>query len=226
MYSAIILSGGKGRRMEKSLPKQYLLLAGKPIIMHSLECIDSIDVVDEIVIVCAKEFIEPIKLMAEQYNIETPIFFADSGATRQESVYSGLQKVSNDTVIIHEAARPFARQEDFLKLINDPVENATLGFPIPFTVVQGHDGISGLLDRDSLVNVQLPQKFKTSALKEAHETARQKKETFTEDAGMVYKHTGNQIKIIRGTAQNIKITEPIDLIVGEIIYEEYIKGRR
>lgn len=226
MFSAIVLSGGKGKRMEKDTPKQYLLLAGKPIIMHSLERIDSIVNINEIVIVCEKEYINTIKLMAKQYNIETPIIFADAGLTRQESVYSGLQKVSNDMVIIHEAARPFVKCEDFYKLINDSAENATLGYPIPFTVVQGRESVCGVLDRDLLVNVQLPQKFNIAVLKEAHEAARKQDKVFTEDAGMVYEYTGEKIKIIRGSSENIKITEPIDMVVGEIIYEEHIKGRR
>ncbi len=226
MYSVIVLSGGKGRRMENKVPKQYLLLAGKPIIMHSLERIDMIPEVGEIVVVCEKDYVPAIEKMVGQYNITTKIVFADAGATRQESVFSGLQKVSNDKVIIHEAARPFAKTEDFLRLINDSAENITLGYSVPYTVVQGRENISGLLERESLVNIQLPQKFKTSTLMRAHNIAHANKKEFTEDAGMVYACTGTEVKIVRGTSQNIKITEPIDLVIGEIIYEEYIKVRR
>lgn len=226
MFSAIILSGGKGRRMDNIVPKQYLLLAGKPIIMHSLERIDNIVEINEIIIVCEKEYEDAVKLMVRQYNIKTPIIFANAGNTRQESVYSGLDKVSNDMVIVHEAARPFVRCEDFYKLINDSAENATLGYPIPYTVVQGQENICGLLDRNLLVNVQLPQKYKTTDLKKAHKIALERSLTFTEDAGMLYECTGNKVKIIRGDSVNIKITEPIDMVIGEIIYAEHIKGRR
>lgn len=226
MYSAIILSGGKGRRMEKNLPKQYMLLAGKPIIMHSLERIDSISDIDEIIVVCENEYANAVHRMVEQYNISTTIIYANAGATRQESVYSGLQKVSNDNVIIHEAARPFVKREDFYNLINEPSKNVTLGYPIHYTVVQGQNCINSLLDREMLVNIQLPQKFETSILKKAHEIARNESKKFTEDSGMVYDCTQTDVRILRGSSQNIKITEPIDMIVGEMIYKEYIRGRR
>lgn len=226
MYSAIILSGGKGRRMEKSLPKQYMLLAGKPIIMHSLERIDSISDIDEIIVVCENEYADAVHLMVEQYNISTPIKYVNAGVTRQESVYSGLQKVTNDNVIIHEAARPFVKCEDFYNLINEPSKNVTLGYPIHYTVVQGQNCINSLLDREMLINIQLPQKFETSILKKAHEIARNESKKFTEDSGMVYDCTQTDVRIIRGSSQNIKITEPIDMIVGEMIYKEYIRGRR
>lgn len=226
MFSAIILSGGKGKRMERKQPKQYLLLAGKPIIMHSLERIDGIDEINEIIIVCEEEYILSVKLMLEQYNIGTPVKFALAGCTRQESVYSGLKEVSNEQVILHEAARPFVKREDFMQLISESARNVSFGYPIPFTVLEGDDYVSGVLKRDSLINVQLPQKFETKLLKTVHETAKKNRREFTEDAGMVFEYTKEKIKIIRGSSENIKITEPIDLIVGEIIYNEHIKGRR
>ncbi len=226
MLSAIVLSGGKGKRMERRQPKQYLLLAGKPIIMHSIERIDSIEEINEIIIVCEEEYVLAVKLMVEQYNISTPIKFALAGATRQESVYSGLKEVVNEQVILHEAARPFVKREDFIKLIGTSVQNVSFGYPIPFTVLEGKDYICGTLKRDSLINVQLPQKFQTTLLKKAHEAAKRDHREFTEDAGLLFEYTKEKIKIIQGSSENIKITEPIDLIVGEIIYNEHIKGRR
>ncbi len=226
MFSAIVLSGGKGKRMERRQPKQYLLLAGKPIIMHSIERIDSIEEINEIIIVCEEEYVLSVKLMVEQYNISTPIKFALAGATRQESVYSGLKEVVNEQVILHEAARPFVKREDFINLIETPAQNASYGYPIPFTVLEGKDYICGILKRDSLINVQLPQKFQTTLLKQAHEAAKRDHREFTEDAGLLFEYTNEKIKIIQGSSENIKITEPIDLIVGEIIYNEHIKGRR
>ncbi len=226
MFSAIILSGGKGKRMERERPKQYLLLCGKPIIMHSIERMECIKDIGEIIIVCENEYIPAIKKMLGEYNITTPVKFALAGATRQESVYSGLKEVSCENVIIHEAARPFVKCEDFRKLIDDPAKNATLGYPVSFTVAEGIEYVTGILNRNVLVNIQLPQKFQTDVLKKAHELARKEQRMFTEDSGMVFELTETNIKIIRGSSENVKITEPIDLICGEIIYAEYIKGRR
>lgn len=171
MYSAILLSGGTGTRMRKDIPKQYLLLGGKPMIIHTIERFDRLDAVDEIVIVCAPEYEDSLKLMVHQYNVLKNVIFAESGETRQASVYSGLKASNQADVIIHEAARPFATIDDFERLIASENRNAILGYDIPFTVVKGHDEITGILDRSELVNVQLPQKFEKSLLIECHEMA-------------------------------------------------------
>ncbi len=226
MITAVILSGGKGVRMKNVVPKQYLLLAGKPMIMHSIERIDSIPQINEIVIVCEKSFESSLELMMKQYNITTPIRFAPAGATRQESVFSGLQKVSNDLVLLHEAARPFVLKNDFLKLINEKEKNVTFGYEIPFTVVKGKEIILDTLSRDELKNIQLPQKFEVKTLLKAHEMAQKNNEKFTEDASMITTYKLADVKIINGNSYNIKITEPIDFLVGEIIYREIIRGRK
>ena len=186
MYSAILLSGGKGKRMMKDVPKQYLLLAGKPIIMHSLEKLDHLTLIDEIVIVCEDEYQQSLQLMLRQYNIETSVKFAVAGATRQDSVYNGLCCVKNEQVIIHEAARPFVTECDYLKLIDEDAPNAMLGYPIPYTVVKGNDVITDILDRSELINVQLPQKFNVGVIRSAHQKARADGKVFTEHSSMVF----------------------------------------
>lgn len=226
MYTLLLLSAGRGKRMEKEMPKQYLLLAGKPMIVHTLERVDRISSISNIVIVCENEYITAIRLMLQQYNISTPVSFAEGGSTRQESVFNGLKLVKSENVIIHEAARPFVLQSEFQSLIDDECSNVMLGYPIPFTVVKGQECVSGLLERKELVNVQLPQKFKTATLLYAHEQAMREKREFTEDASMVFEYTNEQVKIMRGSNLNIKITEPMDLITGEVLYRECIAGRK
>lgn len=226
MYSVIILSGGKGTRMAMQLPKQYLLLGGKPIIMHTIERLEFIDEVNEIVIVCEDEFVPSLDLMMKQYNISKKLIYAPAGKTRQESVYNGIHKVTNNDVIIHEAARPFVLINDFKKLIENKAENVTYGYSIPFTVVKGKNEITSTLERSDLVNVQLPQKFKCSTLKNAHNIARKEKKLFTEDSSMVFELCKERVMIMNGSSYNIKITEPIDLHIGEVIYKEIIMGVR
>lgn len=220
MYSAILLSGGKGKRMMKEVPKQYLLLAGKPIIMHSIERLDHLKQVDEIIIVCEDEYFASIQSMIRQYNIETSIKFTCAGSTRQESVYNGLQFVKNTDVIIHEAARPFVTELDYQRLIDADSPNVILGYSIPFTVVKGAGVVTDILDRSELVNVQLPQKYETAVLMNAHNKAIRDKKIFTEDASMVFYYLKVPVQIIEGTSYNLKITEPIDLLICEIIYRE------
>lgn len=227
MYTLVLLAGGIGTRMKKDIPKQYLLLAGKPVIMHILERINRIKEIVEVIIVCTEEYVSSIQTMLVQYNITVPVRFAQAGDTRQESVESGLDCVTTENVILHEAARPFVSEKDFIRLMKEPCENAMYGTRIPFTVIKGHEAVEGILDRSELVNVQLPQKFSTKILRAAHNRAAQEKRLFTEDAGLVYYYYPNvKIKICEGMDYNIKLTTSMDLIIGEMIYKEYFARRK
>ena len=129
MISVVLLSGGTGSRMNQAVPKQYLLLAGKPVIMHTIERLDAIDSIDEIVIVCADEYRSAIELMLKQYGIHKHIRYAAAGQNRQASVRSGLSCVETDAVLIHEAARPFVKTEEFEHLIACEEKNVIIGSP-------------------------------------------------------------------------------------------------
>lgn len=226
MYSVVLLAGGKGSRMKNSIPKQYMLLSGKPVIMHTLERIDTIKEITEVIIVCANEYVEQIKFMLTQYGIKKPVKYALSGASRQDSVLSGLEQVSCDNVIVHEAARPFVKKGEFLELIHQSEENVIIGSPINYTVLKGKGKVEGLFDRSELINVQLPQKFNTKLLKDAHYKAKAEGRVFTEDASVVFYYSpSTKIEVIEGKDYNIKLTTPTDMIIGKIIYDEYFSGR-
>lgn len=226
-YTFVLLSGGIGSRMQQSIPKQYMLLAGKPMIMHVLDKIDTIEDIEKIVIVCADEYRLPLDLMMEQYQICKPIVYAKAGESRQASVLSGLRFVETENVIIHEAARPFVTVDDYKELIDCPMENAMIGLDIPFTVVKGHENLEGIMTRSELVNVQLPQKFNTRLVLEAHERAAKEQRMFTEDASLVFHYNPDVlIKIINGKDYNIKVTTRMDMLIGEIIYDEIFRRRK
>lgn len=227
MYTMILLSGGVGSRMHNNVPKQYMLLAGKPVIMHILERAERIKDLKQVVVVCAEEYKPGIELMVRQYNVQIPVIYATAGDSRQASVYSGLNMVETDKVIIHEAARPFVDADDFNELIDATEENVITGISIPFTVIKGKTYVSGLLNRSELVNVQLPQKFNRKLLLDAHKKAIAEGKQFTEDASLVYYYNPEvQIRIIEGKDYNVKITTPTDIITGELIYKEYFAGRK
>lgn len=227
MYTLVLLSGGIGSRMQNNIPKQYMLLAGKPMIMHVLEKVDLIDAITKIIVVCADGHQASIRQMLEQYCIGKPVEFASAGATRQDSVLSGLKKVETSQVIIHEAARPFVTIEDYQELISEHNENAMFGSEIPFTVVRGHNNVEGILDRSTLVNVQLPQKFNTKLIFEAHLKAEAENRHFTEDASLLFYYSPEtKIKIVKGREYNIKITTRIDMLTGEVIYDEIFRRRK
>ena len=118
-YSLVLLSAGRGIRFGKDIPKQYLPFAGKPMIVHTLERIDKIDEIAEIIVVCNEEYIKTIQTYLSDYRITKPIVFCKGGATRQQSVYNGLVMSAFDNIIIHEAARPLVSENDFRKLIEE-----------------------------------------------------------------------------------------------------------
>lgn len=225
-YSAIILSGGRGNRMRESVPKQYLLLGGKPMIIHSVERLDRIDSIGEIIIVCELNYVDHLREMMREYSIEKPVRLVEGGLTRQQSVYNGLKAAEYDNIILHEAARPFVRQRDFESLIANHAVNVTFGYDIPFTVLRGSDKVIGILDRSELINVQLPQKFNKQVLIVAHEKANKNNVTYTEDASLLFDNSSETIAIQKGSNLNVKITEPLDLELGEIIYKNYIINRK
>ncbi len=221
MYTLILLAGGKGTRMKNAVPKQFLLLAGKPIIMHTLERVEKIEEIEEIIITCGEEYISLIEEYRKSYMLNKKIIYAKAGKTRQESVYNGLKKVKTDNVIIHEAARPFVNKSEFKRLIECKEKNVIFTYPIQFTVLKiKDDKVNELLDRNELANIQLPHKFETKTLLEAHEKAREEKREFTEDSSLLYYYTKIDIKTIMGSQYNLKITESLDLIIGEIMYKE------
>ena len=212
--------------MHNSVPKQYMLLAGKPVIMHILERVEKIKDIVEVVIVCAKEYETSINLMLNQYGISKRVHFAPAGVTRQESVRNGLALVETDDMILHEAARPFVKKEDFERLISVPERNATFGLSIPFSVLKGHDYVEGLLERSELFNVQLPQKFQTSLLRDVHARAAEEGREFTEDAGMIHRyHPDIPIRVVEGMDYDVKLTTRIDMLAGEQIYDYVFRGR-
>ena len=140
---------------------------------------------------------------------------------------SGLKKVDTSDVMIHEAARPFVKVEEYQELIDDPCETAMIGLDIPFTVVEGHENVEGILDRSSLVNVQLPQKFNTKLIREAHLKAEAENAFFTEDASLLLHYNPEtKIKIVKGKEYNIKLTTRIDILASEIIYDEIFRRRK
>ena len=221
----ILLAGGVGKRMKKSIPKQLLLIGGKPIIMHTLERIDTIKEVDSVIITTPEEYVEQLESLVKRHKLKKKVLVVAGGESRQDSVLKGLEHVTTDQVVIHEAVRPFIRKKEFVDLIKNGNENVTLGLDIPFTVLEGKEKVEKVLERASLFNVQLPQKFNAKKLLKAHLSAKKEGKVFTEDASLYFHYQKEDVHIVHGTEYNIKITKPIDLVIGEIIYRDYILGR-
>jgi 2-C-methyl-D-erythritol 4-phosphate cytidylyltransferase len=213
MFTLMLLNGGVGSRVAAGRPKQFVDVAGRPIIVYSLVAADAVPEIDQIVLNYPEGFREEIERLVADYAVQTPVDYVPAGASRHESVAAMLPTCKNDRVLIHESARPLVTAADFKDLVTDPRENVSLMLPIPFTVAPVDPEtaqVTGSLERDRLRNVQLPQKFLKSDLVEAHESARAQGLVFTEDATLCAV-TGHEVHYIDGQDANIKVTTPTDV---------------
>jgi|GEM_PF-5905178 2-C-methyl-D-erythritol 4-phosphate cytidylyltransferase len=174
--------------------------------------------------------------------INKKIIITFGGDIRQDSIYNGLIKASNSKVIIYESSRPFISKEDFIKIIEDPFDNITYGDKINFTVLIKEERknekkedknnnsiienkkiffIKSILDRESLVNIQLPQKFKKENLIFAHKKAKEEKRIFTDDSSLLF-YYGYNVKILEGNPENIKITYKNEIKNYKYLFKKYL----
>ena len=223
--AAIIVAGGKGKRMDSEIPKQYMVIAGKTILDTTLYKFEKSNEVDEIILVVNKEDLDYVKdEITPFYNKISCV--VPGGRTRVESVYQGLKKVKNncDIVLIHDGVRPFISYN----LISTCIENASLHkacipvIDVLDTVNEvAEDGIvARTFDRKALRAAQTPQAFDFDIIRDCYEKAMTEDAEFTDDASIV-EYYGYKVKTIEGLYKNIKITTPLDLRLAEIIANIY-----
>jgi len=220
---AIIAAGGVGRRMNAGVPKQYLLLSGKPILAHTVARFEAAKSIGEIILVVPpRETDYVIEEIVERYGISKVTEIVAGGRERQDSVRNGIRHIGGDVdiVAIHDGARPFITSE----LIDTAVSKArdvgavTLGVPAKDTVKRvGEDGIIGeTLERDEIWLTQTPQVFTRDIIEAAYRRAYAEGYRATDDSRLV-EMTGRAVRMIRGTYDNIKITTREDLLLAEAI---------
>ena len=219
--SAIIPAAGLGIRMGSNVPKQFLLLDGKPILHHTLSVLDQCSIVDEIVLVVSEK--EIAKAQREIQNSHPKVTKVIAGGKeRQDSVGNGLQSLDSETdiVVIHDGVRPFVSPD----LIRETVE-AAQDFGAAITAIPVSDTIKkvseeGLVehtvDRGRLWRVQTPQTFQVFLLKEAFKKAQSDNFYGTDESSLI-EYLGRKVKVVPGSEFNIKITRSEDLILGETI---------
>ncbi len=228
MISAIVVSAGKGVRMESQVRKQYLLLAGRPVVCHSLVAVDTCRLIDEIFLVIPEEDFDYCrnKLIAP-LNLKKPLKLVSGGETRQDSVGNGLLAISDtgvrcEIVVIHDAVRPFILPEQLEILIIKARKSGAciLGLPVSETLkrVNRMGIIEETLERDAVCYSQTPQVFHYDLIRDAHEQARLHGITGTDDA-MLVERLGKNVTMISGSRCNIKITTPEDLMLAEVMME-------
>jgi 2-C-methyl-D-erythritol 4-phosphate cytidylyltransferase len=219
--SAIIPAAGLGIRMGSNIPKQFLLLDGKPILHHTLSVLDQCSIVDEVILVVSKKEIAMVQQqIRDSHPKVTKVIMG--GKERQDSVSNGLQSLDSETdiVVVHDGVRPFVSPD----LIRETVEAARdfgaaiSAIPVIDTIkkVNPEGLVERTVDRSGLWRVQTPQTFQVSLLKEALEKAQADNFYGTDESSLI-EYLGREVKVIPGSEFNIKITRSEDLVLGEKI---------
>jgi 2-C-methyl-D-erythritol 4-phosphate cytidylyltransferase len=209
--NAIILGGGKGKRMKSALPKQFLILADKPILMHSIKKFYEYDKNIKIILVLPEEYIELWKNLCTKYKFQIPHIIIKGGKERFFSVKNGLSAATQQGLIaIHDGVRPFISSDLIDNGFNLASKHKT-AIPVisPTSSIRIiENNFNYHIDRDKIKLVQTPQFFDAEIIHKAYETKYSK--NFTDDAS-VAEANGEKIFIFDGNQKNIKITTKFDL---------------
>lgn len=219
--NVIIVAGGKGLRMGNDLPKQFIPIGGKPVLMRTIEAFYRFDRHINIILVLPVSHQDYWKSLCEEYNFSIEHVIANGGETRFHSVKNGLDLVTNGLVAVQDGVRPFGSVE-MIKRCFDAAEEE---YPAVIPVIDSTDSLrevvdedkSRIVDRSKIRLVQTPQVFDVNVLKKAYQT--DFKETFTDDASVV-EAMGVDVHLVKGEVTNIKITTPLDLKIGELIIRD------
>ncbi|MDB4918147.1 2-C-methyl-D-erythritol 4-phosphate cytidylyltransferase [Mucilaginibacter sp.] len=216
---AIIVAGGSGTRMQSVVPKQFLLLCGRPVLMHTIEAFHFSTVKPTIILVLPAEYHAYWSQLCTDYNFKIPHQLVTGGETRFHSVKNGLDAIDNDVnslIAVHDAVRPLISSKIIEKAYLYAAEsgNAVTAVKSRDSVRLMRNGISKSLRREDVYLVQTPQTFQSAQIKNAYLQSYNTK--FTDDASVV-EETGVEIHLVEGSYQNIKITFPEDILIAEII---------
>lgn len=235
--TAIVLAAGQGKRMNSAVRKQYLMLAGKPILYYSLYMFQSSDIIDEIVLVvgagetdyCREQFVD-------KYGFTKVSKIVTGGAERYHSVWNGLKETrEKGYVFIHDGARPFVDEAMIARAYEEVKANraCVVGMPVKDTIKLADENgfVADTPPRSRLWTVQTPQVFETALVRKAYAKLMQKESQpdmqlapsssdtppkVTDDAMVVESMLGFPVKLVEGSYENMKITTPEDLKIGEV----------
>lgn len=225
-YQVILPAAGQGKRMGAGINKLLLELNNMPVLIHTLLAFEGDEDCDGMILAVNPEEQDQIKSLLDKYKIKKQVIFADGGAERQQSVYSGLKAVSGSSlVLVHDAARPFITKGLIESLVEAAERDgaAIAAVPVKDTVkkVAGNHVVE-TIERSSLWAVQTPQAFRVSVLLEAHEKAELDGFLGTDDASLV-ERVPHPVAIVPGDYNNIKLTTREDLVFAEAILKQRVK---
>jgi len=213
--TTVIIAGGKGERMNADIPKQFLEIQGKPILMHTLEVFRRYDASMELILVLPSVQIEFWEELCKKHAFNIPHQIVSGGQTRFQSVKNGLGTIRfNSLVAVHDGVRPLVSIDTIARCF-DEAEKSGAAIPVidlVESIRQISENESSSVDRSAYKLVQTPQVFESELLKKAYE--QEFTPLFTDDASVV-EALGTKIQLVEGNRENIKITTEFDLRIAE-----------
>ena len=226
MNYVVLLAGGVGKRMGSDIPKQFIKVVGKPIIVYSIENFQRNEQIEKIVVVCVKEWINYVKELVKEYSLTKVEWVIEGGTTGHDSIKNGVfflkDKVNpDDYIIVHDAVRPILPQKAINEVLRVAYEkgNASSSIVCHPPIVYTEDGQSGIkdIDREHVMLTASPQAYKYSLALSCYEKAEtENKNNFTFTSSLLI-HYGERVYFAKGTTSNIKVTKKEDIALFEAL---------
>lgn len=221
---AIIVAAGKGTRIDNKVLKQFIEIAGKPVVVHTLEKFELCNSVDEMLLVVPEDYLSYSLEIVNKFNFKKINKIIPGGEKRQDSVYKGLLAIPHNTkiVMIHDGVRPLVKVSkitESIKLCRE-CSAVILAVPVKETVKRVEDfSVITTLNRERLWSVQTPQTFDYKLILDAYKKAKEDEFVGTDSSSLV-ERLGIEVKVIEGDYDNIKITTKEDLLFAQEILKE------
>lgn len=230
MIIAAIVAGGSGMRMGGELPKQFLELCGKPVIIRTVESFLKHPLVDAVVIGIHPDYYDYTLGLIEQYLPGSPVYLVNGGSSRNETIeniinYSLSEPgcTDSDIVMSHDAVRPFVSD----RLISDSIAAmekyaiCTAAIPEVDTVAVSADGLTAdsFPDRSTLFRIQTPQTFRVGSFSQVYSSLSPEEKQQATDVCSLYRLRGYKTALVRGDETNIKLTYPYDMTAAKAIID-------
>lgn len=217
---AIIVAGGKGKRMGRELPKQFIPLNGKPILLHTIEAFFHYSEKIDVILVLPEDDFSTWEDIVKKYSFHRKIILQKGGDTRFQSVKNGLEKIEGEGLVaVHDGVRPLVSKETIAKSFQLAKEHqsAIAAVPLKESIRLMQEGKTKALDRSQYYLIQTPQTFDVELLKTSYKI---KDEPYLTDDASVVECSGHSVFLFIGEYKNIKITTPEDLIIAEALLKK------
>jgi len=222
---ALIVAGGSGSRMNTDIPKQFLLLHGVPILVHTINAFLNADELIKVVLVLPEDQFDTWKELIKQHQLNYSFNLIKGGNSRFQSVKNGLEAIPNNALVaIHDGVRPMVSKELIASCYHSALVagSGIAAVPLKDSIRKMGNSTSNveskMVDRSQFMSIQTPQTFQSNIIKQAYKQIESK--TFTDDSSVAEK-AGIKIALVNGNYSNIKITTKEDLVVAEALIQHF-----